>query len=54
MLVKIVGTIIGALIAIAGIYYLAKEKHDPESRKIYSIAVAVGSIIFVVMLILTI
>lgn len=54
MLVKIIGTIIGALIAISGIYYLAKEKHDPESRKIYSIAVAVGSIIFVVMLILTI
>lgn len=54
MLIKIIGTIIGAFIMGAGIYYFSKEKHDPESRKIYSIAAAVGSIIFVVMLILTI
>ena len=38
----------------AGIYYLVKEKHDPESKKIYGIAAAVGAIIFVVMLLLTI
>lgn len=54
MAVKIIGTIIGALIMGAGIYYLVKEKHDPESKKIYGIAAAVGAIIFVVMLLLTI
>lgn len=36
MAVKIIGLIIGLLVLGAGIYYLAKEKHDPESKKIYS------------------
>lgn len=39
--------VIGALIFGAGIYYLAKEKDDPESRKIYSIAVGVGVVIVI-------
>lgn len=30
MAVKIIGLIIGVLVLGAGIYYLAKEKHDPE------------------------
>ena len=54
MLTKIIGMIIGALVAGAGIYYLAKEKHDPESKKIYSVVTAVGAVIFVAALILLI
>ena len=42
MIIKIMGLIIGILILGAGIYYLAKEKDDPESKKIYTIVSAVG------------
>ncbi len=52
MAVKIIGLIIGLLILCAGIYYLAKEKSDPESRKIYSVISAVGAIISVVSILL--
>ena len=45
MAVKIIGLIIGILVLIAGIYYLTKEKHDPESRKIYTIISAIGGVI---------
>ena len=45
MAVKIIGLIVGALVLGAGIYYLAKEKHDPESKKIYAVVSAVGGII---------
>ena len=45
MLVKLVGLIIGILVLGAGIYYLAKEKHDAESRKIYTIASVIGGVI---------
>ena len=48
MAVKIIGLIIGILILGAGIYYLAKEKHDPESKKIYSVVSAAGGVIAVV------
>ena len=37
----------GALVLGAGIYYLAKERRDPESRKIYAIVSAVGGVIAV-------
>ena len=47
MAVKIIGLIIGILVLGTGIYYLAKEKHDPESKKIYSIVSAVGGVIAV-------
>ncbi len=33
MVYKIIGLIIGLLVLIAGIYYLVKEKNDPESKK---------------------
>ena len=36
MVVKIMGLIIGFLILCGGIYYLAKDKNDPESKKIYT------------------
>ena len=45
MAVKIIGLIIGILVLGAGIYYLAKEKHDPESKKIYTIVSASGGVI---------
>lgn len=34
MVTKIIGLIIGVLVLGAGLYYRAKEKHDPESKKI--------------------
>ena len=48
MAIKIIGLIIGILVLGAGIYYLAKEKHDPESKKIYTIVSAIGGVIAVV------
>lgn len=54
MAVRIIGTIIGALILIAGLYYLKAEKNDAESRKIYTIVSIIGGAIFAVMLALTI
>ncbi len=54
MAVKIIGTIIGALILIAGLYYLKTEKNDQESKKIYTIVSVIGGVVFAVMLVLTI
>ena len=45
MAVKLIGLIIGILVLGAGIYYLAKEKHDPESKKIYTAVSAAGVLI---------
>ena len=45
MAVKIIGLIIGILVLCAGIYYLVKEKHDPESKKIYTIVSVFGGVI---------
>ena len=52
MVIGIIGIIIGLLVLGAGIYYLAKEKNDPESRKIYSIVSAVGAVVTVVAVII--
>ena len=54
MAVKIIGTIIGALILIAGLYYLKTEKNDAESKKIYTVVSVIGGVVFAVMLVLTI
>lgn len=48
MLLKFIGLIIGALILSAGIYYLVKEKADPESKKIYTIISITGAVIVIV------
>ncbi len=48
MTIKIIGLILGILILGAGIYYLTKEKHDPESRKIYTVTSVIGGGIAVV------
>lgn len=50
-MISILGTIVGILIALAGIYYLFKAK-DAESRKIYGITTAVGVIVAVVSVLL--
>ena len=36
--------IIGMLVLGAGVYYLVKEKHDPESKKIYSVVSVIGGV----------
>ena len=48
MVIGIIGIIIGLLVLGAGIYYLVKEKSDPESKKIYSIVSAVGAVVTIV------
>lgn len=45
MAVKIIGLIIGILVLGAGIYYLVKEKHDPESKKIYTVVSVIGGVV---------
>lgn len=52
MVIKIIGLVIGVLILAAGIYYLAKEKHDPESRKIYTVVSTAGGLIAAVCVLL--
>lgn len=48
MIIKIAGLVIGILVLIAGLYYLAKEKKDPESRKIYGILSAAGAVVAII------
>ncbi len=48
MTIKIVGLIVGVLVLGAGLYYLIKEKKDPESRKIYGAISAIGGAMAVV------
>ena len=48
MVIKIIAIVIGVLVLGAGLYYLSKEKHDPESRKIDGVISAVGAVIAVV------
>ena len=45
MTVKIIGLIIGILVLGAGIYYLVKENHDPESKKIYTVVSVIGGVV---------
>lgn len=48
MVTGIIGMIIGILVLVAGIYYMVKEKEDPESKKIYLIVSLIGAVIVVV------
>ncbi len=45
MAVKIIGLIIGVLVLGAGVYYLLKEKDDPDSKKVYTIIGVIGGIV---------
>ena len=47
MTVKIIGLIVGVLVLGAGLYYLVKEKKDPESRKTYGVVSAVGGVLVI-------
>ena len=48
MIFKLIVLVVGLLLLGAGIFFLAKEKHDPESRKIYSVVSAVGAVMTIV------
>ena len=45
MALSIIGILIGAAILCAGLYYLAREKADRESRKIYTVISIIGGLI---------
>ena len=45
MTIKLIGLVIGVLVLDTGIYYLAQEKHDPESKKIYTSLSAAEAVI---------
>ena len=48
MLMKIVGLIIGTMIAGTSIYYYVQDKDDASSRRIYGTAAIVGAVIAVI------
>lgn len=48
MIISILGTLIGAAVTGVGLYYLKKEKDDPESKKIYSVISGVGAVILII------
>ncbi len=50
MIISIIGIMIGVSILGAGLYFLFKEKNDPESRKIYSIIAVAGGILLLAMI----
>ena len=52
MIVKVLGVLIGLLVLGAGVYYLVREKQDPESRKIYGIVSGIGGVIAAVSVVL--
>lgn len=51
MIFNIIGLIVGLMILIAGVYYLAKEKTDKDSRKIYGTISGAGGIIVLAIMI---
>ncbi len=48
MVIGIIGLIIGLMVLGAGIYYLVKEKNDPESRNIYTVISAIGAAVSII------
>lgn len=45
MIISLVLLAVGLAVFGGGLYYLVKEKEDPESRKIYTVATAIGALI---------
>lgn len=45
MVLGMIAIIIGVMVLGVGIYYLAKEKNDPESKKIYTITSVIGALV---------
>lgn len=51
MTLAIIGLVIGILVLCAGVYYLIKEKSDPESRKIYGVISLLGGALTIGMIV---
>ena len=51
MTLAIIGLVIGILVLCAGVYYLIKEKSDPESRKIYIVISLLGGALTIGMIV---
>ena len=47
MIFNVIGLLIGIAVLLAGLFYMVKEKNDPESRKIYMITAVIGAVITV-------
>ena len=47
MILGIISAIIGVMVLAFGIYYLIKEKSDPESKKIYTTASIGGALVLI-------
>lgn len=47
MMVERIAVVIGVMLIAAGAYYRIKERHDRESRNIYSITLVIGAVITV-------
>lgn len=47
MIVEIIAVLIGIMLVCGGDYYLIKEKHDTESKKIYTVTLLIGVVIVV-------
>lgn len=47
MIITVALLMIGIMVLIGGVYFLIREKADPESRKIYLITIAAGIIIII-------
>ena len=50
MIFNVIGLLIGIAVLLAGLFYMVKEKNDPESRKIYMITAGIGAVITVCMI----
>ena len=50
MILGIIGLIIGIAIVCGALYYLIKERHDPQSKKIYGVMLAIGCVITIAMI----
>ena len=48
IIIAILGIIIGAVVLALGLYFLVKERKDPESRKIYSVFAIIGAVIVLI------
>ena len=48
IIIAILGIIIGAIVLALGLYFLVKERKDPESRKIYSVFAIIGAVIVLI------
>lgn len=47
MIIEMIAVLIGVMIICASAYYLMKEKHDAESKKIYTVTLLIGAVIII-------